>query len=116
MFFLFIFIACKKNETTAPTVEIYAPVANDSFYIADSFRVYFNIKDKNLQNYKVIISNKLTGRIYVNEEMEANTTDFTFDKKMFINTISDTSVLLNVLGIDANGNTGGKGVAFKLKM
>jgi len=113
---LSIFIACKKNETTAPVVAIYAPVENDSFYMADSFNINFNIKDAHLQSYKVIISNKLTGRIYINEEGETNSTDFTYNQKKHIEVLADTSVFMSVLGIDASGNTGGKNVTFKIKL
>jgi len=107
--FLFAIIACKKNETVPPIVEIYSPVANDSFDI------YFNIKDEHLQRYKIIISNKLTRKIYISEEGFTNTSDFTYDEKRYIKVQADTNVYMNILGIDANGNTGGSSVVFKLK-
>ena len=113
--FLFAIIACKKNETVPPIVEIYSPVANDSFVVADSFDIYFNIKDEHLQRYKIIISNKLTRKIYISEEGFTNTSDFTYDEKRYIKVQADTNVYMNILGIDANGNTGGSSVEFKLK-
>lgn len=108
-------VACKKNETIAPVIEIYAPKANDSFTVADSFRINFSIKDERLVSYKIIIFNKLTNKIYINEVGDATTSNFIFDEKRYINVQTDTSVYMNILGIDANGNTGKNGVAFKLK-
>ena len=113
--FLLVIFACKKNETLVPVVEIYSPLINDSFVVADSFNINFNIKDENLERYKIIISNKLTRKIYINEEGFTNTLDFTFNEKRYINVQADTNVMMNILGIDKNGNTGGNSVSFKLK-
>lgn len=108
-------ISCKKNETEPPVVTILSPVANDSFYVADSVKVNFTVSDKNLSAYKVIIFNFYTRKILFKEETAATTTDISIDKRIFINTDADTTAYINVLGIDKNGNTGNAGVLFKLK-
>jgi hypothetical protein len=108
-------VACKKNETTAPVIQIFAPLANDTFVIADSFRIHFSIKDEHLQSYKIIIANRLNNKIYITEEGNVNSSEFVFDEKRYIKLQADTSVYMNVLGIDANGNTGSNGVTFRLE-
>ncbi len=114
-FLLLLFMACKKNETSAPTVTLLSPLSTDSFYIADSITLHFSIKDKNLVYYKAIFSNYSTRAIYYKEEGNTNTTDFIIHKKIYFSVPSDTMILLNVLGLDKNGNTGNASVVFKLK-
>lgn len=112
---LMFFLSCKKNETEPPIVTLFSPVANDSFYVADSVRVIFSVRDKNLDAYKIIISNSYTRKIYYKEETAVDVNDITIDKRILVNINADTTVLLNVLGIDKNGNTGNAGVSFKFK-
>jgi len=112
---LTLIIACKKNETSAPTVTVLAPLSTDSFYVSDSIALHFSIKDKNLMYYKAIFSNNSTHAIYYKEEGNTNATDFIINKKIYFAVPSDTLILLNVLGLDKNGNTGYASVVFKLK-
>ena len=112
---LLFFISCKKNETEPPVVTIFSPAANDSFYVADSVRIIFSVNDKNLNAYKIIISNSYTRKIYYKEETAVDANNITIDKRILVSINADTTVLLNVLGIDKNGNTGSAGVSFKFK-
>jgi len=107
--------ACKKLETVPPVVTLFSPMANDSFYTADSVSLSFNIKDKSLRSYSVIISNSYTRKIYYKEQMAISTNDTSIDKKVFVSVPNDTIAYINVLAVDANGNTGGAGTSFKLK-
>ena len=111
----FFLVCCKKNETESPVVTILSPAVNDSFYVADSVKVSFTVSDKNLSAYKIIIFNFYTRTILFKEETAPTTNDVSIEKRVFINTDADTSVYINVLGIDKNGNTGSAGVLFKLK-
>lgn len=115
LFLCAIVFSCKKNETTPPNVQIETPLNTDSFYIADSIPLRFTIADNNLQSYKIILSNKRNGKIYYKEEGNTNTTDYAIAKKIFAQVQADTLVLLNILGLDKNGNTGRDSVTFKLK-
>ena len=113
--FLLILVACKKNETKPPEITITSPLSTDSFYVADSIKLDVTIEDANLQSYKIILSNAFTRVIYFKEEGLTDSTFFSINKNIFIDVAADTSVLLNVLGLDKNGNTGNANVTFKLK-
>lgn len=108
-------VACKKNESKPPVVQIESPIQTDSFYVTDSIPLQFTISDKNLKSYKIILSNKQNGRIYYREEGNTNTTDYNVAKKIYAQVQADTTVLLYVLGLDKNENTGSDSVSFKLK-
>ncbi len=116
LIFSLLAFACKKHDFKAPEVTLYTPVSNDSVYIADSVHVSFKITDANLTNYKVIISNSISRKIYHSEEGLTNGTDFSMDKKIYIQVSSDTMAYINVLGLDADGNTGRADARFKLKI
>ena len=107
--------ACKKQEADPPVVIILSPAESDSFFITDSVTLNFTISDKNLMSYKIIVSNFSNRKIYYKEEAVAENNSITIDKKIFFNINADTTALINVLGIDKNGNTSGTGVKFKIK-
>ncbi|HMV14613.1 MAG: hypothetical protein IT275_10215 [Chitinophagales bacterium] len=81
----------------------------------DSIFLHFNIKDKNLQSYKIILFNQYTKKIWYKEEANVTSADFNFSKKIFFELQADTTAYVNVLGVDKNGNTGVAGHAFYLK-
>ncbi len=112
---LLFFIACKKAETEPPVVTIFLPEVSDSFYVADSVSINFSVSDRNLRSYKIIISNYFTHKIFYKEETTVSSSDITINKKIFIASDADTTALMNVLGIDKNGNTGSAGAVFKIK-
>ncbi|HQV78524.1 MAG TPA: hypothetical protein PLJ42_05085 [Chitinophagales bacterium] len=107
--------SCKKNETSAPVVSIYSPISTDSFYVSDSVFTHFKIEDNYLKTYKVIFSNYITHQIYYKEEGNTNATTFNYSQNINLPILADTLILLNVLGLDENGNTGNANVIFKMK-
>lgn len=109
------FLSCKKWETSAPVINIVSPIIADTVFMQDSIFLHFNIKDKNLQSYKIILFNQYTKKIWYKEEANVTSADFNFSKKIFFELQADTTAYVNVLGIDKNGNTGVAGHAFYLK-
>lgn len=108
-------IACKKLETDPPSVQIDSPVANDTIALSDSIHLQATVSDKHLTNYKIIFYNFYSRKLLYKEEGSASAGNFILDKKITFLMNADTTVYLNILGIDQNGNTGGAGVKFYLK-
>lgn len=107
--------ACKKTETQAPSVQIISPMANDTISLSDSIPIHAIIKDKNLKSYKIIIYNNYSRQILFKEEAMSINTSLTLDEKISFELNADTTVYMNILGLDKNGNTGKAGVQFFLK-
>lgn len=107
--------ACKKTETQAPSVQIISPMANDTISLRDSISIHAIIKDKYLKSYKIIIYNNYSRQILFKEEAMSINTSLTLDEKISFELNADTTVYMNILGLDKNGNTGKAGVQFFLK-
>lgn len=105
-------LSCKKLETDPPKVNILLPGENDTLQLSDSIQIQCEISDKNLRTYKIIIYNYFTRKLFYNEEGSTANSSISIDKKVFFDITADTTAFINILGIDANGNTGGAGQKF----
>lgn len=109
------FIACNKNETYPPSVKIMSPLTNDTLSVSDSVLINATITDKHLSSYKIIVFNSYSKQILYSEKGSAAINPFSINKKVSFALNADTTVYMNILGIDKNGNTGVAGVSFYLK-
>ncbi|MEN9448545.1 MAG: hypothetical protein RJA25_1835 [Bacteroidota bacterium] len=108
-------VACNKWETNPPLVQIGAPLTNDTLQLNDSIHIQATITDKHLSSYKIILYNYYSHAILYKETGNANVNPFTLDKKISFILNADTTVYMNILGVDKNGNTGSAGISFFIR-